>query len=212
MGTDDGMTCDNADLATYYQQRAPHYDEVYAKAERQADFRDLEAVLPALFTRRDVLEVAAGTGYWTSIIATTATSITATDYNSGPLAIAVSRSYPRRNVRLQQADAFALDQLHGTFTAVSSAPGGHRSHTSTPTASCTAYAPASNPAHRSRSSTTATSKAAATRSPTPTQAATPTRTAPLPMDLVTGSGKTSRPLHICGPQLRPTPPKSMCSN
>src|SRR4029077_6710901 len=111
MGTNDEMTRDNADLATYYQRRAPHYDEVYAKAERQADLRHLEAALPALFTGRDVLEVAAGTGYWTSIIATTATTVTATDYNSGPLAIALRRSYPRRNVRVQQADAFALDQL-----------------------------------------------------------------------------------------------------
>jgi len=64
-----------------------------------------------------VLEVAAGTGYWTGFIATTATTITATDVNSGPLSIALSRSYPRGNVRLQQADAFALDQLHGTYTA-----------------------------------------------------------------------------------------------
>jgi SAM-dependent methyltransferase len=117
MGTNDEMTRENTDLATYYQQRAPHYDEVYAKAERQADLRHLKAVLLALFTGRDVLEVAAGTGYWTSIIATTATTVTATDYNSGPLAIALSRGYPRRNVRLQQADAFALDQLRNTFTA-----------------------------------------------------------------------------------------------
>ena len=107
----------SADLATYYQRRAPQYDEVYAKPERQADLRHLEAMLPALFTGRDVLEVAAGTGYWTGFIATTATTVTATDYNSGPLAIARTRSYPRRNVRLQQADAFALDRLHGTFSA-----------------------------------------------------------------------------------------------
>ena len=111
------MTRDNTDLATYYQRRAPDYDEVYTKPERQADLRQLESVLPALFTGRDVLEVAAGTGYWTGFIASTATTVTATDYNSGPLAIALSRSYPRRNVRLQQADAFALDQLHGTCTA-----------------------------------------------------------------------------------------------
>jgi demethylmenaquinone methyltransferase/2-methoxy-6-polyprenyl-1,4-benzoquinol methylase len=111
------MTYDNIDLAAYYQQRARHYDQVYAKPERQADLRHLEAVLPALFTGRDVLEVAAGTGYWTGFIATTATTVTATDVNSGPFAIALSRSYPRGNVRLQQADAFALDQLHGTFTA-----------------------------------------------------------------------------------------------
>jgi SAM-dependent methyltransferase len=111
------MTRDNTDLATYYQRRAPDYDKVYAKPERQADLRRLEAVLPARFTGHDVLEVAAGTGYWTGIIATTARTVTATDYNSGPLAIALSRSYPRRNVSLQEADAFALDQVDGTFTA-----------------------------------------------------------------------------------------------
>ena len=117
MGTNDAMTCDNTDLAAYYQRRAPNYDEVYAKPERQGDLRQLEAVLPTLFSGRDVLEVAAGTGYWTGLIAATATTVTATDYNSEPLAIALSRDYPRRNVRVQQADAFALDRLQGTFTA-----------------------------------------------------------------------------------------------
>jgi demethylmenaquinone methyltransferase/2-methoxy-6-polyprenyl-1,4-benzoquinol methylase len=105
------------DLADYYERRAPHYDAVYAKPERQADLLLLQQQIPSLLTGRHVLEVAAGTGYWTQCIAATAQSIRATDYNAGPLAIAAGRDYPRGNVEFEHADAYALDQLSGEYDA-----------------------------------------------------------------------------------------------
>ena len=128
-------------LADYYERRAPHYDDVYAVPERQADLERLRELIPALFAGRDVLEVAAGTGYWTHVISATARTVCATDYNPGPLAVAASRAYPRHNVRFDRADAFALDQVSDTFNAasraaaaLSSAP--TRRETPTSVASC----------------------------------------------------------------------------
>src|SRR6202043_371464 len=68
-------------LAEYYQQRAAEYDAVYAKPERQQDLAQLKELLPPLVAGRHVLEIAAGTGYWTQVIAPAAASITATDLN-----------------------------------------------------------------------------------------------------------------------------------
>ncbi|GAA3210292.1 class I SAM-dependent methyltransferase [Dactylosporangium siamense] len=104
-------------MADYYERRAPHYDAVYARPERQADIRTLQRLIPAALTGRDVLEVAAGTGYWTQFVSATANTVVATDYNPAPLAIAAAREYPRANVRFGRADAFALDQVAGDFTA-----------------------------------------------------------------------------------------------
>ncbi|HVX46014.1 MAG TPA: class I SAM-dependent methyltransferase [Mycobacteriales bacterium] len=105
----------SSDLAQYYERRAAEYDAVYAKPERQADLRQLEDWSAQLFAGRDVLEVAAGTGYWTRFIAQDARSVMATDYNRGPLEVASGRDYPARNVQFRQADAFALDGVDGRF-------------------------------------------------------------------------------------------------
>lgn len=105
------------DLSTYYERRAPHYDAVYDKPERQADLRRLQELLPPILADRAVLEVAAGTGYWTQYVATAARTVLATDFNPAPLEIAARRNYMRQNVRFQRADAFALDQLDGSFDA-----------------------------------------------------------------------------------------------
>jgi ubiquinone/menaquinone biosynthesis C-methylase UbiE len=107
----------DVELADYYERRAPCYDAVYAMPERQADLRRLQSLIPTALADRDVLEVAAGTGYWTQFVSATANTIVATDYNLAPLAIAAAREYPKANVRFGQADAFALDQVPGDFTA-----------------------------------------------------------------------------------------------
>lgn len=103
-------------MADYYQQRAPEYDSIYERPERQGDLRRLRDLVPGLLAGRDVLEVAAGTGYWTRCVAATAASVCATDVNSAPLELAAGRDYPRANVRFAQADAFGLDQVPGVFT------------------------------------------------------------------------------------------------
>jgi len=105
-------------LAEYYQQRAPEYDEVYRKPERQADLATLRADLPRLAARQRVLEIAAGTGYWTEVLATAAAVITATDLNPATLAVAARREYGRADVRLRVADAYQLDTVPGPVDLV----------------------------------------------------------------------------------------------
>jgi SAM-dependent methyltransferase len=105
-------------LGEYYAERACEYDEVYRKPERQADLARLRHLLPALVEGKHVLEIAAGTGYWTQVLATTAASITATDINAETIAIAAQRDYGRAPVSLRIADAYRLDAVPGEFTAV----------------------------------------------------------------------------------------------
>jgi SAM-dependent methyltransferase len=105
-------------LGDYYRERAAEYDAVYAKPERQQDQARLRELLPGLVAGQRVLEVAAGTGYWTQYLATTAAAITATDLNAETLAIAAQRDYGPAEVSLRVADAFRLDRLPGEFDVV----------------------------------------------------------------------------------------------
>ena len=63
------MSSDACYLGEYYRQRAAEYDEVYRKPERQADLARLRQLLPPLVAGKRVLEIAAGTGYWTEVLA-----------------------------------------------------------------------------------------------------------------------------------------------
>lgn len=103
---------------TYYARRAAEYDEVYRKPERQRDLAWLRERLPQLTAGREVLEIAAGTGYWTEVIATTAASVMATDLNPETLAIAAQRDYGSTPVTLGEADACRLDEVPGDFDLV----------------------------------------------------------------------------------------------
>jgi len=104
------------DLAAYYQARAPEYDAVYTKPERQADLRRLETELPRTFGERRVLDVACGTGYWTQFIARAARVVTALDIAPATLTIARSRCHDLR-VNFVRGDAFALPFSPASFDA-----------------------------------------------------------------------------------------------
>lgn len=102
-------------MQSYYAQRAPEYDRVYQKPERQADLRRLETWLPATLAGRNVLEVAGGTGYWSQFIARRAASLTVTDGALSPIEIARNRVFGR--VVFTLADAYALAPELGSFDA-----------------------------------------------------------------------------------------------
>jgi len=94
-------------MRDYYAARAPEYDEIYAKPERQAELRAIEAWLPPLFRGASVLEVACGTGYWTGRIAREASRVRAVDAAPETLEIARSRVTEGR-VEFEVGDAYAL--------------------------------------------------------------------------------------------------------
>ncbi len=80
-------------LATYYAQRAAEYERIYAKPERQADLYALRTRIRDLFSRRKVLELACGTGYWTDVYAPAAAQVTALDVNEEVLEIARAKQH-----------------------------------------------------------------------------------------------------------------------
>ncbi|MBL7827359.1 MAG: methyltransferase domain-containing protein [Saprospiraceae bacterium] len=107
-------------MREYYAERAPHYDSLYARPERQADLMVVQDQLKGLFSRKKVLEIACGTGYWTQAIAQTAEHILATDINEPMLEIARQKEYPAGKVDFQCIDMYQLtpgndDALFGGF-------------------------------------------------------------------------------------------------
>ncbi len=109
------MVKDN--LSDFYRRRASEYEAIYAKPERQADLRVLEKLIPERMAGRRVLEVACGTGYWTVLVARTASSLVATDAVEEPMKIAQAKDYGGHAVRFQRADAYALAPALGRFDA-----------------------------------------------------------------------------------------------
>ncbi len=105
------------DLRAYYAARAAEYERIYAKPERQADLARLHALVPAHFAGRRVLEIACGTGYWTSLVAPVAAAVTATDATAEVLEIARTKPLPAGRVEFRLADAYALDAVPGRFDA-----------------------------------------------------------------------------------------------
>lgn len=101
----------NRDLSRYYANRAPEYERIYDKPERQSDQASLREKVAALLAGRRVLEVACGTGYWTRVAAPSARFILATDFVEEVLALARTKPLPPGRVEFRIADAFTLDTV-----------------------------------------------------------------------------------------------------
>ena len=102
-------------MQEYYAARAREYEAVYARPERRADIEWIRERLRLTFADLDVLEVACGTGFWTSSIASTATSVLATDGVQEPLAVARAKRLPG-NVSFQELDAYSLASIGRAVT------------------------------------------------------------------------------------------------
>ncbi len=110
------MTDITESMSAYYAQRAATYERIYFKPERQTDLRAMEAWLPPVFAGRRVLEVAAGTGWWTLHGARDAKAWLATDLNPETMAVARSKVLPAC-VRFAEVDAYSFEQIAGqTFS------------------------------------------------------------------------------------------------
>ena len=110
------MTDITESMRAYYAQRAAYYERVYFKPERQPNLRAMEAWLLPVFAGRRVLEIAAGTGWWTPHGARDAQSWLATDLNPETMAVARSKSLPAC-VQFAEVDAYSFEQVQGkTFS------------------------------------------------------------------------------------------------
>ena len=114
--TERPMTFDPRVMQSYYGARAPEYDQVYLKPERQADLAAIRQWLPSRFAGSSVIEIACGTGYWTQRISLVAGNVLALDAAPETLAIARSR-IPDGNVTFLLGDAYALPSHLGLFDA-----------------------------------------------------------------------------------------------
>jgi demethylmenaquinone methyltransferase/2-methoxy-6-polyprenyl-1,4-benzoquinol methylase len=103
-------------LQNYYAARAPEYDRVYKKPERQRDLRLIERWLSSAFTARTTLELACGTGYWTRFIATTAKELAAIDVSAETLHMARAR-VKSLGVSFVLGDAYRLPVAARRFDA-----------------------------------------------------------------------------------------------
>ena len=92
-------------LQAYYAARAPEYDAIYRKPERQTDLRAIERWVAAKFAGARVLEIACGTGYWTQFIAPIALHVTALDAARETMEIA-RRRVPGGKVEFLVGDAY----------------------------------------------------------------------------------------------------------
>lgn len=104
-------------LQSYYEARAPEYDNIYEKPERQTDLRAIECWLGPRFAGHHVLEIACGTGYWTQFIAPFAASVVGMDSASETLRVAKAR-VPGENAHFVLGDAYDLSAPVGGFSAV----------------------------------------------------------------------------------------------
>jgi len=103
-------------MEEYYRERASEYDRFYHVPERQDDLARLKEWLITRVRGRTILEVAAGTGYWTEVAAGVAEAIVAIDINREMLELAAKRPLGP-HVTLLTADAFALPEFAVTFDA-----------------------------------------------------------------------------------------------
>jgi 2-polyprenyl-3-methyl-5-hydroxy-6-metoxy-1,4-benzoquinol methylase len=111
----------NTDLIQYYKERAKEYEQVYLKPERQDDVQSATSILQEQFLKKEVFEIACGTGFWTERIAQTATSVLATDINETVLEVARQKRYSPAQVTFERADVFnycserKYESLFGAF-------------------------------------------------------------------------------------------------
>lgn len=103
-------------LHAYYAARAPEYDRVYKKPERQNDLRAIERWLPMVLDGRAALEIACGTGYWTQFMTGATSELVAMDASVEMLDMARARVAPAR-VSFVLGDAYRLPIASRRFEA-----------------------------------------------------------------------------------------------
>lgn len=108
MGADDRSVLD--EQVAYYRARAAEYDRTSSSVDEPFDplFDRLREALRVFAPRGRVLELAAGTGQWTGVLAELADDLTATDASPEMLEINAAKvGDPRVTYRV--ADAFSLE-------------------------------------------------------------------------------------------------------
>lgn len=105
-------------VAHYYAVRAPEYDQTSSYQTPGSGLIDgIKAEVQATVLGRDAIEIACGTGFWTSIAAGAARSLVATDRNIELVEMVRQKMSDTPHVTCQVADAYTLDGVSGPFSA-----------------------------------------------------------------------------------------------
>ena len=107
------------DITRYYAERAPVYDETAGYTDPHAEQLrvPIKVRYQDLFRGHTVLEIACGTGYWTSSIAEVAKSVLAIDINPSLISQAKDRCKDFPNVAFQVGDAYTPAEVPAGFSA-----------------------------------------------------------------------------------------------
>jgi SAM-dependent methyltransferase len=107
------------EMLTYYRHRAPEYEQIYYRDNpaRRQEIREEEDRLRKLVTSKSVLELACGTGYWTRVMAETASSITAMDISPEMVEEARKKEYGIP-VNIQVADMYKQQFEPGQYDVI----------------------------------------------------------------------------------------------
>lgn len=107
-----------AKVTAFYSNHAPYFHQVaYADGHSEWKHARLKEAYRAAFAGHAVLEIAAGSGYWTEAVASTAKHVLATDVHENLVAVIRQRLQALPNVGCQVADAYSLAGVAGSFTA-----------------------------------------------------------------------------------------------
>lgn len=93
----------------YYSKRAQEYEQIYYRNDpvRQNEQNKIAKKIKEIFNDKKTLEVACGTGYWTTCLSETAKEITAIDNSNKVLEIAQQKNY-KCPVYFEKCDAYYL--------------------------------------------------------------------------------------------------------
>lgn len=106
------------EMNAYYEARAGLHDWFMS----YVSVEEMEKLLGGLFClfekdilNRNILEIACGTGNWTTVLARRAKQVTATDSSESMLKIARDKLSDFNNVTFVRSDAYRLDDLPGEY-------------------------------------------------------------------------------------------------
>lgn len=105
-------------VTAYYAAQAPEYHAVcYETEEADQTYARLKGIYRQAFRELNVIEIAAGSGYWTEAIAAGAQRVLATDASEWHVDSIRKRLGAFSNVQSEVADAYSLESVTGRFTA-----------------------------------------------------------------------------------------------
>ncbi|MBI2140140.1 class I SAM-dependent methyltransferase [Candidatus Woesearchaeota archaeon] len=104
-------------MEDYYKKRASEYEEIYCRDDpvRMKELKKIGQEIKRLFKNKEVLEVAAGTGYWSRIASLSAAKIVVTDAVEETLGLAKAKHYSCP-VEFRKEDAYNLSFADNSFS------------------------------------------------------------------------------------------------